>query len=261
MRMKRFFTLSWLSFKSRKSMFKIEEVLCYETLYPLLTLIFYCVLAGYSYQTSNLARWVAGNSFLLCINTCIFTLGSTFMSERAYGCTRSLIVSPSHKLGIILHKGFFTCITAMVTVIIGFLAGGLLFSVDYSGINWFLFFTAVVTAMFAAAGFGMFIGIFGLVTDQMHFVLNFMSYVLMIFCGANFPIEQLPPAARSVSGFLPLTHSIEAVNMLFGTISRFQFIRLLLQEAGIGILYYLLSFFLIRLIEKAAIKKGAAEVF
>lgn len=259
--MKRFLILAWLSFKSRQSMFKIEEFLCLQAIYPLLTLIFYCILAGYSYQTSNMARWVVGNSFLLCINTCIFTLGSTFMAERAYGCIRSLIVSPSHKLGIILHKGFLTCVTAMVTVVIGFLAGSLLFSVDFSRINWFLFFIAVGAAMFAAAGFGMFIGIFGLISDQMHFVLNFMSYVLMIFCGANFPITQLPPGIRTVSECLPLTHSIAAVNMLFGDGNNNQYIQLLLKEAGIGIIYYILSYLLIRLIEKVSIRRGAMEVF
>lgn len=259
--MKDFFTLSWLSFKSRRTMFNIEEFLCYETLYPLLTLAFYCILAGYSYQTTNLTRWVVGNSFLLCVNTCIFTLGSTFMAERAYGCVKSLIVSPAHMLGIILHKSFFTCLVAMATVVLGFIAGGLLFSVDYSEMNWFLFLLAVIVAMFAATGFGMFIGIFGLISDQMHFVLNFMSYVLMIFCGANFPVSQLPLSARIISEFLPLTHSIKAVNMLFDNLENYQFPMLLLQEAGVGVLFFLLSSFLISLIEKISVKKGASEVF
>ncbi len=259
--MNRFLTLSWLSFKSRRTMFSIEEFFCYETLYPLLTLAFYCILAGYSYQTSNLTRWVIGNSFLLCMNTCIFTLGSTFMAERAYGCVKSLIVSPAHMLGIILHKSFYTCLVAMATVVLGFIAGGLLFSVDYSGMNWFLFLLAVIAAMFAATGFGMFIGIFGLISDQMHFVLNFMSYVLMIFCGANFPIEQLPPAARIISEFLPLTHSIKAVNILFDGMEKYQFSMLLLREAGVGVLFFLLASVLISMIEKISIKKGASEVF
>lgn len=259
--MKQFFALAWLSYKSRQSIFRIDEFLCLETIYPLLTLIFYCVLAGYSYNTENLTGWVVGNAFLLCVNTCIFTLGSTFMTERAYGCIRSLIASPSNKLAVILHKGFFSCLTAMVTVSVGFLAGGLIFHVDFSKINLGLFAVAVLAAMFVAAGFGLFIGIFGLITDQMHFVLNLMSYVLMIFCGANFPISQLPPAVRLVSDIIPLTRSIAAVNMLFGERDMHLFASLLLQEAGIGVVYYMLSYLLIRAVEKRAVKKGSMELF
>ncbi len=259
--MRRFFTLAWLSYKSRQSIFRLDEFLCLETIYPLLTLIFYCVLAGYSYNTDNLTRWVVGNSFLLCVNTCIFTLGSTFMAERAYGCIRSLITAPEGKLLIILHKGLFTCITAVVTVTIGFFAGSLLFQVNFSQINLLLFLAAVIAAMFAAAGFGLFIGIFGLITDQMHFVLNLMSYILMIFCGANFPISQLPAAGRLLSQLIPLTRSIEAVNLLFSGVIIEKFAMLLLQEAGIGVGYYLLSWLLIKGIEKTARRKGTLEAF
>ncbi|WOO38789.1 ABC transporter permease [Anaerocolumna sp. AGMB13020] len=259
--MRRFFTLAWLSYKSRQSIFRLDEFLCLETIYPLLTLIFYCVLASYSYNTDNLTRWVVGNSFLLCVNTCIFTLGSTFMAERAYGCIRSLVAAPEGKLLIILHKGLFTCITAVVTVTFGFFAGSLLFQVNFSQINLLLFFTAVIVAMFAAAGFGLFIGIFGLITDQMHFVLNFISYILMIFCGANFPISQLPIAGRLISRLIPLTRSIEAVNMLFSGVIIEKFVMLLLQEAGIGAGYYFLSWLLIKGIEKTARRKGTLEVF
>lgn len=258
---KRFLTQAWLNFKGQKAAFSLEEFLCYETLYPLLTLIFYCILAGYSYNTENLTGWVVGNAFLLCINTCVFSLGSAFTSERYYGRIRSIIVSPVNKLSVVLEKGFFPCFVSIVTVLIGFILGSLIFGVDFTNINLGLFLLITIVAMFAATGFGLFVSVFGLITDNMHFVLNLISYVLMIFSGANFPISQFPPILGFISKILPLTRSIEAANMLFTGIDRFKCSRLLVGEIGIGIMYYVLGFLLIKVVEKIAIKRATLEVF
>lgn len=54
-----------------------------------------------------------------------------------------------------------------------------------------------------------------LMSDSMHLVLNVVSYLLMIFTGAEFPVSQLPLAGRIVAQFMPLTKSISAMNLLF----------------------------------------------
>ena len=59
-----FLRMSWLNFKGQRAAFNIEEFILLETLYPFFTLVFYCVMAGYAYQTTNLTDWVLGNAFL-----------------------------------------------------------------------------------------------------------------------------------------------------------------------------------------------------
>jgi ABC-2 type transport system permease protein len=258
---KRFVIQAWLSFKGQQAAFSFEEFVFFRTAYPLLTLVFYCVLAGYSFNTNNLTSWVVGNSFLLCINTCIFSLGNTFTSERYYGRIRSIIVSPVNKINVILHKSFFPCLIAFVTVLIGFCVGSLVFHVSLKDLDLGLFLIVLITAMFAASGFGMFIAVFGLITDQMHFILNLTSYILMIFCGANFPISQLPDKVSVLSKLLPLTRSIEAATMLFHEINIVELYGLLFEEIGIGILYIIISFIIIQLVEKIAVKRATFEVF
>lgn len=51
------------------SMFVLSFVMMF------VTLIFYCITAGYAHQNSNIIIWVVGNAFLLCTNICIFHLG------------------------------------------------------------------------------------------------------------------------------------------------------------------------------------------
>jgi ABC-2 type transport system permease protein len=259
--MKRYFSQAWLSFKGQQAGFSLEEFLCLEAAIPLLSLIFYCILARYSFNTDNLAHWVVGNSFLLCVSTCIFSLGNTFTAERYYGRIRSIIVSPASKLTIILQKGFFPCLVAILTVSVGFVVGSLIFGVNFSNVNLGLLFAIIIVAMFTATGFGLFIAVFGLITDQMHFVLNFISGILMLFSGANFPVSGLPFGIRSISKVIPLTRSIEATDMLFDTIDPHRLTHLLVSELGIGMCYYLLAYLIIRVVERIAIRKATLEVF
>jgi ABC-2 type transport system permease protein len=195
------------------------------------------------------------------MNTCVFGLGTAFTGERVYGRLRSIIVSPANKLALVLQSGFFPSLTAAFTVIVGFIAGSLIFGVNFAEINIGLFILISAVSMFAATGFGLFLSAFGLVTPSMHFVLNLVSYVLMIFCGADFPITQLPKAVRFISDLIPLTRGIEAADMLFTGMDRARLIVLLLGEAGVGAVYSILAFFVIRTAERIAIRKATLEMF
>jgi ABC-2 type transport system permease protein len=259
--MKRFMSQAWLSFKTRYAVISFEEFIFMETFYPLITLSFYCILAAYSFNTSNLARWVVGNSFLLCTNTCIFILGMAFDVERYSGRIRSIIISPVNKLLIVLEKGLYPAIVSIITVFFGFMIGSLMFGVDFTSINLGLFFIVIVVGMFSMTGFSLLLSSFGLITDSMHFILNLVANILIIFSGANFPISQLPQTLQIISKIIPLTRSIEAANMLFASYDTNKFIYLLLTEALIGIIFYIISFFVIQIAEKVAKKNASLELF
>ncbi len=259
--MRRFLSQVWLNFKARYAAISFEEVILLESLYPLITLAFYCILAAYSFNTDNLTRWVVGNSFLLCTNTCIFTLGLAFVSEKYYGRIRSIIVSPVNKLLIVFEKGFAPAIVSVIMVFFGFMIGSLVFGVDFASINMGLFLLVVIVGMFSMVGFSMFLSTFGLVTDSMHFILNLISYILMIFCGANFPISQLPKGLQVIPKLIPLTRSIAAANMLFSDYDKGEFIYLLLTEILVGIVFYLISCVVIKYAERTAKEKATLELF
>lgn len=142
-----------------------------------------------------------------------------------------------------------------------YIDGGLIFKVDFSGVNFGFFALITFIAMFAAAGFGLLLSMLGLISDSIHFILNLSAYVLMIFCGANFPIAQLPQAGQYISRMLPLTRSIQAANMLFGPIDLKELWGLLLGEALLGAAYFLVGFVFIRLVERLAVKKATLDIF
>lgn len=256
-----FLHMAWIDFKGQRAAFRLEEFLLLETLYPLLTLIFYCVMAGYAYGTTDVSNWVVGNAFLLCSNICLFSLGTCFSGERYSGRIRSIICAPLSKVIIILEKGFFSAVVGVITTFLGFMVGCFIFHVSWEDIPWIVLVGIFVVAMFTATAFGMFLGVFGLLSDQIHLILNMAQCILLIFTGTNFPVSQLPAKVQILSYVLPLTRSISASRLILRGQEYKTIIRLVMGEAMLGVLYFMLAALLVKGVEKISIKRGKMELF
>lgn len=257
---RRFWDQAFLYHKGRSAAFEAEEFALMQIGYPLVTLIFYCLIATFSFNTSNLTSWVIGNAFLLCTNACIFGLGRVFISERYFGRLRSIIASPCSKMSLILASGVFPALFAICSSVCGLIVGSLAFGVDFSGVNMPLVALAIIVAMISASCFGLFISVFGLMTDSMHLVLNVVSYLLMIFTGAEFPIKQLPLAGQVIAQMMPLTKAISAMNKLFEGNTK-EFSVLIIAELLTGVIYALLTYTIFGLAERIAQKNGKFDMF
>lgn len=260
MMIRRFFSQALLYHKGRTAAFHPLEFLCFDAGYPLVTLVFYCLLASYTFHTTDLTHWVVGNAFLMCTNTCVFQLGGIFSSERYFGRLRSIVAAPCGKLSLVLASGVFPTLLASLSVLGGFVVGGLVFGVDFSGLNLGLAAVTILCAMAAATGFGLFLAVLGLLTDSMHLVLNVVSYLLMIFTGAQFPVSQLPPAGQLLAQLLPLTRSIQAMNLLFTPHSS-ALAPLLVGELCVAAVYVLLAWAIFRMAETVCRKNGTLDLF
>lgn len=256
-----FLRMSWINFKGQRAAFNLEEFLLLETMYPFLTLVFYCVMAGYAYKTTNLTDWVLGNAFLLCTNICVFSLGTSFVGERYFGRIRSIMVGDKSKIMIVLEKGFIAGLVSMLTTFTGLLLGCLVFGIDLTKMPLLELFVILIIAMFAATGFGMFLSAIGLVSDQMHLILNMVQYILLIFTGANFPISQLPIVVRWISWMLPLSRSIQVSREVVKGSTLLSHSGMLVAELLVGVSYLVLAAGLMKWAERKAIKKGTTDLF
>lgn len=257
---RRFFSQAWLYHKGRTAAFKLSEFVIHDVGYPLITLVFYCLLAAYGFRTMDLTEWVIGNAFLLCTNTCVFGMGTMFQGERYYGRLRSIVASPCNKLALVLANGVGPMMIAIVTVAFQLFIGGVIFKVDFSGVNIGLVIVTIFCAMLSASCFGLLIAVFGMITSSIHLVLNIINYVLMIFTGAEFPVSQLPLPGQVISRLLPLTRTIQAMKLLFGK-GDGNLVGLLLGEIGLALLYAFFAWALFRLAEQICRRSGAFELF
>ena len=258
--MRRFCSQVWLYAKVNQANIDWLEFIFFRIGVSMLTLIFYVLIASFTTGEIDLSRWVVGNAFVLCTYECIHIIGVSFNGERFNGRLRSIIVSPTSKLTVLMYTGSWAVFSAFLTIGAAFLAGGLIFGVSFAGFNVAAFLISIAITAFACVGLGLLIGIFALITDSMYLILNAVAMLIMIFSGANFPVEQLPPLAQLVAGIMPVQRGIAAANQYFNSPIDIGYWRLVGGEALLGIVFILLAFILIKAIEGVAIKKATLEI-
>ena len=257
---RRFFSQAWLYHKARTAAFDWREFLFLDTGYPIITLIFYCLLASYSFQTTDLTHWIIGNAFLMCVNTCIFGLGSLFRTERYSGRLRSILAAPCSLFSVVLSYGLVPSVLAAGSVLLGFAVGIMVFGLSLSGVHLGVALLVILCAMICATCFGLLLSVFGLLSDGMHLILNMMNYILMIFTGAEFPVTQLPAVGQAISRLLPLTRSIAAMKLLLAGNPRGVH-QLLLGELFMAMIYTATALLILQTAQNICQKSGTFDLF
>ncbi|MCL1935453.1 MAG: ABC transporter permease [Defluviitaleaceae bacterium] len=259
--MKRYLSQISIIAKRNFSYFNWSEFFIYKILLSILTLTFYVLVANFTTGEINLERWVVGNAFFMCVMECIHYAGVIFNAERFNGTLRSIVVSPSSNLFYIATISSWNVFIAFVTVLFSFLAGGLIFNINFTDINFLVVITGIFAAIISTASLGILLSVFSLVTDSMYLVLNTVASLIMIFSSANFPIEQLPRYVRWISYILPLSNSIRATNIYMYDTTSINFFRFLGYELCLAIFYVVIALSTIKIIEKISIQKATLEIF
>ena len=210
--MRIFFSQVWLNAKVNQAGIDWSEFFVFQIGVSVLTLTFYVLIASFTTGEVDLTRWVVGNAFVLCTLECVHTVGVSFNGERFNGRLRMIIVSPTSKLTVLLYTGSWAVFSSFVIVTISFLIGGLLFGVELANINWAAFWISILVTAFSCMGLGLLMGIFALISDSMYLILNAVAMLIMIFSGANFPVEQFPLPAQWLGFIFPVARGITAAN-------------------------------------------------
>ena len=258
--MRRFCSQVWLHAKVNQANIDWLEFIFFRVGVVMLTLVFYVLIASFTTGEGDLTRWVVGNAFVLCTYECIHLIGVSFNTERFNGRLRSIIVAPTSKLVVLMYTGAWAVFSSIITISVAFFIGGLIFGVGFAGFNFAAFFISILITAFACVGLGLFVGIFALITDAMYLVLNAIVMIIMIFSGANFPVSQLPRAAQPIAWVMPIRRGVEAANLFFDAPINSTYWQLVGAEALLGLVFLLLAFALIRIVEAVAIKKATLEI-
>jgi len=238
------------------------EFFAYRVGLSLMTLTLYVLIQQYVRgEDVDLSRWVIGNAFVLCVSECVSTMGTYFNAERFNGRLRSIIACPTSKITIILYSAVPSIVVSFATISLGFVVGGLLFGVNFAVLNVGMFAIAVIAAAFACIGLGLLIAAIALLSDSMYLITNTVAVLIMIFSGANFPVEQLPGWTQFFAGGFPLFRSIAAGNLAMGGSFTAEYARLVAGEAILGIIYFTAAILIVKIIEHIAIKKATLEMF
>ncbi|EJV74121.1 ABC transporter permease [Bacillus cereus] len=257
----RFFRQALISYKALFGFLDIKTYILVKIVNPIFQLIFFSLLAGYIANTKDVTPWIVGNAFLSSVYNALFGVGLVLLDERRFGTLKMVIASPSNNFFIFIGRSLIHLIDAIFTVILCLLVGALLFNIDFSQANIFLLLLIIFCSMFAAMGLGLLIGSFGLLIRDINLVLNTMASLLMILTGAQFPIKYLPYIFQDISRFIPITRGIEASKAVLHGESGFRVYQLIMEEFILGIIYMILGYISLRVIEKLAREKASLDAF
>jgi ABC-2 type transport system permease protein len=86
-----------------------------------------------------------------------------------------------------------------------------------------------------------------------------MFGVLLIFTGANVPVDQLPGWMQSISNVLPFTHGIEAAREVADGASLSNVADLLAVEIALGLAYGAFGYLFIRNAERLSLRHATLD--
>jgi len=194
--------------------------------------------------------YVIGNAIQYSSVPCLFAMTQTIADERFWQTLGPLLISPAGRLPLFLGRALPVIANGLVVAAFSLFAGGLILGVTLAGADWARLVPVLLVAAFSCTGLGLVNAGIGLRVRETAVLSNVFVGILLIFCGANVPLSELPGWMAAVGRALPLTHAIEAARAIASGHSLASVRGLLGREAGIGIAYSAAGLVLIRFFER-----------
>ncbi|MFN2471582.1 MAG: ABC transporter permease [Gaiellaceae bacterium] len=225
--------------------------------------VFQILLFAYIGRSTGLADdefFVIGNSLQFASIPCLFAMTHIVAGERYQNTLGYILVTPAGRLSLFVGRALPVVVNGAFVAAFSLLVGSLLLDVDipYSSLGP-LALVILVTA-YSCTGLGFINAGLGLRIRETAVLSNVLFGILLIFTGANVPLDSLPSWMGAVSDWLPITHGIEAARRVADGSSLGDVADLVAWEAGLGTLFSVGGYALIRVMEREARRRATVEV-
>jgi len=227
---------------------------------PLFQIIFFAKLGQYA-KANDAAFYVVGNAVQVCAMSSVYGMTMAIANERSYGTLGPLLATPANRAAVFLGRGVPVLANGLVVSAFGFGVGAVVlhFRPGWGAVPSL---AAVVLATAASCtAFGMLLGSIGLRAKDFWFAANLSYFLMLLLCGVNIPIEQLPGWLSAISRCLPLTHGIMAARQVAAGASLGDVGGLVWTELGVGACYGLGAYLLFRLLERESRRAAVLDSY
>jgi len=200
-----------------------------------------------------------GNSLQSVSWNTIFSVISITGHDKWDGTLPLVLATPASRLPLFIGRAMIHILDGILSVAISFFFAAFLFGVNFAQTNVLALTVTVFLTAFTMAGFGLLIG--GLcfhLRNPMVFA-NIFTYALLLFCGVNFPVQNLPQIIQPISYVFPLTYGVTAARNAIAGATLFDVSLLLGQQLVVGLVSLMVGYFFFQLFERTARKTGKLE--
>ncbi len=205
-----------------------------------LTPIFQILLFVYIGRSAALESdefYVIGNAIQYAAVPCLFAMTFTIAGERYQKTLGYLLVTPAPRLPLFLGRTLPVIVNGFFVAAFSLVVGTALVGVHVPGSAWAPLALVTGVSIFSCTGFGLVSAGIGLLLRDQAVLANILFGLLLVFTGANAPLDTLPAWIQTVSHGLPFTHGIEAARRGADGASLGSVRGLVGAEALVGVLY------------------------
>jgi ABC-2 type transport system permease protein len=250
-----------LSYKALFRWFRLEPYIATKIIAPLNQILFFTLLGSFATGRDTASFYAIGNAVQLTAMSGIYGVTMSIGGERNEGTLIYLFGSPANRLLTFLGRALVHVLDGMIGVVIGLAWAGLLLGVDYSNANLPLLGVTILIATVSTSGLGLLMGCVSLVTVNVMFINNTIYFLLLVFSGANVPLDNFPTWIQHAVYALPLTRGIQAARLVISGSTAGEVAPLLAGEALIGAVYVAVGYVLFSWFEITAKRRGTLEAY
>jgi ABC-2 type transport system permease protein len=225
---------------------------------PLFQILLF-VYIGRSAHLQSDEFYVVGNALQYTSLPCLFAMANMLGDERWSQTLGILLSSPASRLALFLGRSLPVVLNGALVGAFGFVAGSLLLGVHVplSAVAP-LALVIVVTAV-SCTGLGLVNGAIGLRVRESAVSSNILFGLLLVVCGVNVPLNELPGWLEAIGRGLPLTHGIQAARELANGAALRDVAGLVGTEALVGVVWGVVGCTLLRLLETESRRRATLE--
>jgi ABC-2 type transport system permease protein len=204
--------------------------------------------------------YVIGNAVQYSAIPCLFAMANTIAGERWTQTLGIVLTTPANRVALFLGRSLPVVVNGFFVSMFSLAIGALLLGVRLPGSAWLPLGLIVGIAAVSCTGMGLANAALGLRVRETAVMSNVLFGLLLIFSGANVPVDALPGWMESVARWLPLTHAIEAARSVAdgGTLASVS--GLLGRELGLGLVYGAVGLVALRLLEVEGRRRATLEI-
>ena len=200
-----------------------------------------------------------GNAVQYAAIPCLFAMTHTIAGERYQQTLGYILISPARRLPLFLGRALPVVTNGFLASAFALVVGGAIVGIEIPASAYAPIALVTAVSAFSCTGLGLVNAGLGFIVRDTSVLSNIIFGLLLVFSGANVPLDDLPRWMQAVSEGIPFTHGIEAARRLADGQRLFDVGGLVTVEALIGGVYGAGGYGLIRLMETLGRRHATLE--
>jgi ABC-2 type transport system permease protein len=228
--------------------------------FPLFQLLFFAYV-GRAAEFQSDTFFVIGNGIQVANAGAIFGTSFTIGGERWTHTLSYVLATPANRFSLFVGRALPNLVNGLLVSFFCFVIGWLLldFELSRSQVPGLALVVLVSTA--SCTALGLVVGAIGLRARDAVLYGNLAYFAMLVFCGVNVPLDELPGWMAAIGRALPMTHGIEAGRKIAGGATLADVADLLTVEALIGVVYAAFAYVLFRVFEAEGRRRASFETY